>query len=172
VGPRVTTGSFVEVDVLLHQPQIDSCTRTSLDARSSSLERALYTALSTSVVVKSASRTHFGRRYPFCVRLLYGSAANPGALWERRGGRKRASMRRKLGRQARTTSTFGNASAWGLRYGSFDESQLHIVFDFTDALTDDFASRICVRSRNRSVRLHTGLSLFTQMLTPLPDTRR
>src|SRR6266702_592960 len=71
---------LIEVDFLLHQPQSDSCTRTSLDALLSSTERALYTTLSTSDVLKSARCTHFGRRRsPFCARLLCGSVAESGA---------------------------------------------------------------------------------------------
>jgi len=63
-----------------------------------------------------------------------------GPLGEKRR-EKRAKTRRKLGRQARATSTFGNASAGGLGIDDpFNGSQLYTVLDFTDALIDDFPS--------------------------------
>ena len=62
------------------------------------------------------------------------------------------------------------ASAGGLGYDDpFNKSQLHIVLDFTAALLDGFASRLLDGAFDHETA-HPGLSLLTQMLTPLPDT--
>ena len=77
-----------------------------------------------------------------------------GPLGEKRR-EKRAKTRRKLGRQARATSTFGNASAGGLGIDDpFNGSQLYTVLDFTDALIDDFVFR------------HWTMRTITKLLSP------
>lgn len=136
-----------------------TCTHTALDSRLSSAERALYAALAPSVqtsgVLKSACRTWEDALWAtisvLCEERQSDALARlGGGFWEPSGREEeegeageeeedawRADVEQEL--QALTTVQVQE----GLGADDpFHISQLHIILDRTDALLDDFASRL------------------------------
>jgi len=139
-----------------------TCTRAALDPRSSPAERALYAALAPSIqtsgILKSACRTWEDALWAtisvLCEeRQSEALARLGGGFWEPSG--------RELGEDVEGEAAEEEEEAWradveqelqalatakvqeGLGADDpFHISQLHIILDSTDALLDDFASRL------------------------------
>jgi hypothetical protein len=139
-----------------------TCTRAALDPRSSPAERALYAALAPSIqtsgILKSACRTWEDALWAtisvLCEeRQSEALARLGGGFWEPSG--------RELGEDVEGEAAEEEEEAWradveqelqalatvqvqeGLGADDpFHISQLHIILDRTDALLDDFASRL------------------------------
>ena len=139
-----------------------TCTRAALDPRLSSAERALYAALApslqTSGILKSACRTWEDALWAtisvLCEERQSDALARlGGGFWEPSG--------RELGDDVEGEAAEEEEEAWqadveqelqalatvqvqeGLGADDpFHISQLHIILDRTDALLDDFASRL------------------------------
>ena len=142
-----------------------ACTRAALDSRLSSAERALYAALTpsvqTSAVLKSACRTWEDALWAtisvLCEeRQSEALARLSGGFWEpsRReldGGdvgegageddEEEDAWRADVQQELQTLATVEVQEGLGAG-DAFHISQLHIILDRTDALLDDFASRL------------------------------
>ena len=144
-----------------------TCTRAALDSRLSSAERALYAALApsvqTSAVLKSACRTWEDALWAtisvLCEdRQSEALARLGGGFWEpsRReldggdvgegkgegeGDEEEDAWRADVEQELQTLATAQVQEGLGAD-DPFHISQLHIILDRTDALLDDFASRL------------------------------
>ncbi len=142
-----------------------ACTRTALDSRLSSAERALYAALApsvqTSTVLKSACRTWEDALWATISVLCEEHQSEAlarlgGGFWEP-SGRESAggdvgageveedeeedAWRADVEQELQTLATVQVQEGLGAD-DPFHISQLHIILDRTDALLDDFASRL------------------------------
>ena len=141
-----------------------TCTRAALDSRLSSAERALYAALApsvqTSAVLKSSCRTWEDALWAtisvLCEeRQSEALARLGGGFWEpsRReldggadvgeggGDEEEDAWRADVEQELQTLATAQVQEGLGAD-DPFHISQLHIILDRTDALLDDFASRL------------------------------
>ena len=142
-----------------------ACTRTALDSRLSSAERALYAALApsvqTSTVLKSSCRTWEDALWAtisvLCEeRQSEALARLGGGFWgpsgrELGGGdvgegggdgdEEEDTWRADVEQELQTLATVQVQEGLGAD-NPFHISQLHVILDRTDALLDDFASRL------------------------------
>ena len=142
-----------------------ACTRAALDSRMSSAERALYAALApsvqTSTVLKSSCRTWEDalwatisvlceeRQSEALARLgggfwgPYGREWGGGDAGEREGDgeEEEDAWRADVEQELQTLAAVQVQEGLGAD-NPFHISQLHIILDRTDALLDDFASRL------------------------------
>lgn len=139
-----------------------SCTRAALDARLSSAERALYAALAPSVqtssVLKSACRTWEDALWTTISILCEEHQSEAlarlgGGFWEpsgrasddgdeaEAGDEEEEAWRAEVEQELQTLTTAQVQEGSGAD-DPFHISQLHIILDRTDALLDDFASRL------------------------------
>ena len=142
-----------------------ACTRTALDSRLSSAERALYAALApsvqTSTVLKSSCRTWEDALWAtisvLCEeRQSEALARLGGGFWEPSGrdlgggdvgggegdgDEEEDAWRVDVEQELQTLATAQVQEGLGAD-DPFHISQLHIILDRTDALLDDFASRL------------------------------
>ncbi|KAH9043875.1 nuclear pore protein 84/107 [Lactarius pseudohatsudake] len=164
-----------------------TCTRAALDARLSSAERALYAALAPSVqtsgVLKSACRTWEDALWAtisvLCEeRLSEALARLGGGFWEPsgRGEEGEAGEEEEDTWRADVEQELQALSAVQAQEGPgaddpFHVSQLHIILNRTDALLDDFASRLRDGAFDREsaeyptmTRFFAHLCLYLQMI--------
>ena len=139
-----------------------SCTRAALDARLSSAERALYAALApsiqTSSVLKSACRTWEDALWATISILCEEHQSEAlarlgGGFWEpsgrasdeggdaEAGDDEEEAWRAEVEQELQTLTT-AQVQEGLCADDPFHISQLHIILDRTDALLDDFASRL------------------------------
>jgi nuclear pore complex protein Nup107 len=135
-----------------------TCTRAALDPRVSSTERALYAALAPSIqtsgVLKSACRTWEDALWAtisvLCEeRLSEALARLGGGFWEPSGREEEGEpseeeeevWRADVEQELQALATVQVQEGLGAE-DPFHISQLHIILDRTDALLDDFASRL------------------------------
>jgi len=157
-----------------------------LDARLSSAERALYAALAPSVetsgVLKSACRTWEDALWATISvtceeRLSEALARLGGGFWEpsgrgeeqEAGEEEEDTWRADVEQELQALSTVQPQEGYGAD-DPFHVSQLHIILDRTDALLDDFASRLRDGAYDRESAESVLLFLLTQILILPMDT--
>jgi nuclear pore complex protein Nup107 len=160
-----------------------TCTRAALDARLSSAERALYAALAPSVqtsgVLKSACRTWedalWATMSVLCEeRLSEALARLGGGFWEpsgrgeegEAGEEEEDTWRADVEQELQALSVVQAQEGPGAD-DPFHVSQLHIILDRTDALLDEFATRLRdgAYDRDSAEWVFLLVCLGSQMLT-------